>query len=99
MISLHDLHKRGGNVETAVMNFGRIHPATTMGTTTEAIPDWEQAELHWNKLLSFLMKTAAPKTKRSAQQTLRWAENAGTDLLMIFEAGTSAQCPVCTGLS
>ncbi|MEW1914599.1 hypothetical protein AB0442_40540 [Kitasatospora sp. NPDC085895] len=80
MISLHDLHKQGGQVEAAVMAFGALHSRT--GAAIAAEPDWEHAEQHWRELVTFVLKRATPTSK--SIPILQWAENAVTDVLLSF---------------
>ncbi|MFF7457925.1 hypothetical protein [Kitasatospora sp. NPDC008115] len=96
MITLHDLHKQGGAAEAAVMAFGHVHPRRGSGAAPE--PEWEKAEDHWRKLVAFVLKHAAPGAKSTTTQALRWAERAGLDLLLTFQATPGSRCPVCTGL-
>ncbi|MEU3559726.1 hypothetical protein [Kitasatospora sp. NPDC006786] len=96
MITLHDLHKEGGDIEAAVVAFGRLHPCPGSGTPPE--PKWEEAEDHWRRLVVFVLKNATPKSKSTAAQAMRWAERAGSDLLLAFHAVPGSRCPVCTGL-
>lgn len=98
MITLHDLHKRGGDIETAVLAFGDLHrPGTATGPSPG--PDWERAEEHWRLLVTFLLSNAAPKTKQTPEERLRWAQNAALDVLLSCAGRARSRCPICAGLS
>ncbi|MFD5919605.1 hypothetical protein ACFVYP_22360 [Kitasatospora sp. NPDC058201] len=98
MISLHELHKRGGDVEKAVLAFGDLHPPGT-ATGPGPVPDWERAEDHWRRLLTYLLNNAAPKKKQTPEQRLRFTENSGLGLLLTWERTPGSQCPICAGLT
>ncbi|MFE7190147.1 hypothetical protein [Kitasatospora sp. NPDC057541] len=100
MIMLHDLHKRGGDVETAVLAFGDLHRAATATVPVPVPgPDWERAEEHWRQLVTFLLDNAAPKRKQTHADRLRWAQNAALDVLLSCVGVSGSRCPICSGLS
>ncbi|MFE6871650.1 hypothetical protein ACFVFS_34500 [Kitasatospora sp. NPDC057692] len=98
MITLHDLHKRGGDVETAVLAFGDRHrPRTTTGPSPG--PDWQRAEDHWRQLVVFLLDNATPKRGQTLEDRLRIAQNTALGALLSGAVRSGSRCPICAGLS
>ncbi|MET9556866.1 hypothetical protein [Streptomyces sp. NPDC006645] len=94
MITLHELHQRGGDTAKAVIAFGTLHQEATLTSQGHAT-DWKAAERHFLDIQILLMEhPAAPPGARALEQERR-AENAATDLLLAINPGAGHRCPMC----
>ncbi|MFJ8503340.1 hypothetical protein [Streptomyces avermitilis] len=91
MITLHELHQRGGDTAAAVTAFGNLHPQD-VGPNQTPTPDWKTAERHFLELQIRLTAGPARPNAASRRERERLAEN---DAIGILLATPGGRCPIC----
>lgn len=99
MITLHELHRRGGQLAEAVTAFGTLHPHAGPADVQPREPCWKVAEEHFRKIQTLILQEAR-LPKAGLRERERRAENAAADVLLalarvISLSPGSGRCPVC----
>ncbi|MEW2082089.1 hypothetical protein [Streptomyces sp. NPDC005283] len=91
MITLHELHQRGGDTATAVTVFGNLHPEAGSDSDQLPAPDWKTAERHFLELQVWLLREPDRKEADSRKERERLAEREATGILL----AAGRFCPIC----
>ncbi|MFJ2094701.1 hypothetical protein ACIOEW_36415 [Streptomyces sp. NPDC087901] len=93
MITLHGVYEEGSEaVKEAIRAFGARHAFN--GAAPGATPDWDWAQQHFTYLIEAILGRAVPRS-RSAQDTVRRAENEAVHFLLSISNLPDYRCPIC----